>query len=67
MRSAGAGMRREPTEEIGRQALLIGPVVIEPEAFVGTQAVVLPGRHGRPAGLAGGGSDRAALDRVRTG
>ena len=41
--SAGAGMRREPTGEIGRQALLIGPVVIEPEAFVGTQAVVLPG------------------------
>ena len=30
VRSAAAGMRREPTREIGRQALLIGPVVIEP-------------------------------------
>jgi acetyltransferase-like isoleucine patch superfamily enzyme len=41
--TAAAGLRREPTAQIGRQALLIGPVVIGPEAFVGSQAIVLPG------------------------
>ncbi len=66
VRSAGAGMRREPTEEIGRQALLLGPVVIEPEAFVGTQAVVLPGvTVGRRAWLGAGVIARRSIEAGR--
>ena len=66
VRSAGAGMRREPTGEIGRQALLIGPVVIEPEAFVGTQAVVLPGvTVGRRAWLGAGVIARRSIESGR--
>ena len=66
VRSAAAGMRREPTQEIGRQALLIGPVVIEPEAFVGTQAVVLPGvTVGRRAWLGAGVIARRSIEAGR--
>jgi acetyltransferase-like isoleucine patch superfamily enzyme len=66
VRSAGAGMRREPTEEIGRQSLLVGPVVIEPEAFVGTQAVVLPGvTVGRGAWLGAGVIARRSIEAGR--
>ena len=66
VRSAGAGMRREPTEEMGRQALLVGPVVIEPEAFVGTQAVVLPGvTVGRGAWLGAGVVARRSIEAGR--
>jgi acetyltransferase-like isoleucine patch superfamily enzyme len=63
VRSAGAGMRREPGGGMGRQSLLIGPVVIEPEAFVGTQAVVLPGvTIGRAAWLGAGVIARRSLE-----
>lgn len=55
VRSAGAGMRREASGEMGPQALLVGPVVIGPEAFVGTQAVVLPGVTVGPAAWLGAG------------
>jgi acetyltransferase-like isoleucine patch superfamily enzyme len=41
--SVGAGMRREPKGDIGRQALSVGPVVIAAESFVGSHAIVMPG------------------------
>ncbi len=41
--SVGAGMRREPKGDVGRQALSVGPVVIADESFVGSHAIVMPG------------------------
>lgn len=41
--SAAAGMRREPAGEATTQALLVGPVVVETDGFVGSHAIVLPG------------------------
>ena len=46
--------------------VLIGPVVIEPEAFVGTQAVVLPGvTVGRRAWLGAGVIARRSIEAGR--
>jgi acetyltransferase-like isoleucine patch superfamily enzyme len=65
LRSAGAGMRREPSADgqMGRQSLVVGPVVIAGEAFVGSGAIVLPGvTVGRGAWLGAGVVARRSIE-----
>jgi acetyltransferase-like isoleucine patch superfamily enzyme len=54
--TAGGGLRREPSGEMGRQALTVGPVVVRDESFVGSHAVVLPGVTIGPATWLGAGA-----------
>jgi acetyltransferase-like isoleucine patch superfamily enzyme len=61
--TAAAGMRRTPTDEIGRQVVMLAPVVIKSECFVGAHAVILPGVTMGPATWLGPGAvARRALD-----